>query len=600
VNKYTLLLLSVFVFISSVLNARHYFRPYDPFKVTTPLALQSHQSNQLQFSTYAHTYARMAHETFLNHGTRRSPLSALVFGKDEFRLSHIFQNCNVPLNTEYYNPYMRILKMRPRIAYSEVGTHFGATIEARVGKTRKSRVGIRIDMPIKRREIERKDTGWNDSAQTQNVKIKQKKTITNSGGTVNKEKTVPSYRLDYLEAMRQTPGGTKSGVEYLATDVKVFDTSLKAATNKIAAATIYSPEGITPRGNNVGTTDTAKGTSGSQIDAYLPTGLVNLTEGNLYEIEAKDYAQLADNYSALTAAERIAVQDKKATIWLVPTYQNANANLDITTGSQAIFETFMDNIPESEFPNPYEWLYDRGYRFESDQAVGLGNMTTELFYTYDWSQKIMLHASTGFIMPTAAKNTSATNPYAVNLGNWDHQELFLRAGLTQEVFCPELELYLDARYTFVLTDTENQCATPVGAQIKNIGPQTTARVNWNYLTTDLNLTLFHPSNRNISVSIGYNLYYKTRDWIRFSTTEIESWLGRIYDSVSKTYITQNLVTLDQKVARQRTESIAHTLSVKGTYQPNPWLSSYAQCAYVVAGKNTPQDLELSVGCMIKF
>lgn len=92
------------------------------------------EANDYGLKMWTTGYTRDAHKAFLSHGTKTKPLTALLFNKDEFRMREIFYNSDVALTTEYYNPFVKILKIKPRATYSENGITFGGQFDYPVYK----------------------------------------------------------------------------------------------------------------------------------------------------------------------------------------------------------------------------------------------------------------------------------------------------------------------------------------------------------------------------------------------------------------------------------------------------------------------------------
>src|SRR5579862_3075922 len=100
-------------------------------------------------------HAKGANKAFGNNGDT-TPITTLIFNKSDFSLNEIFPNSDVPLNTENFNPFLRTVKIHPRVAYFETGATFGGRWDYPVYKD-KGRIGIRGTVPVRSIEIERKD-----------------------------------------------------------------------------------------------------------------------------------------------------------------------------------------------------------------------------------------------------------------------------------------------------------------------------------------------------------------------------------------------------------------------------------------------------------
>ena len=559
--------------------------------------LKEQNPPMFHISAQGTVWRRGAHETFGSTvGTTTEPLSALMFGKSSFRLSQIFQNCLVPLSTKNYNPYMRIFKMHPRITYQEAGIDMSFNIESRMRTFKNTRIGVRVKTPLIRREIERKDAGWRASEQVQDVYTLQKHMIKNSDSTpTGKEITVPAYRLDFLEATKQTALGT-SMIGYSSNGITLASTPITKSNNsKIPAVLVSSPEGIVPREQNMIAYNPSEGSANTSVTAYLPNDLTTLSSSQTYQVsDTISYENLSDT-ATITVTQRIADQDAKAQTWVVPTFTYTSSPQQ----SLASLFSSMNADKRETYANQYEWLFDRDYHLESSQATGIGNTTIEGYLAYDLNRNTIFELSGGMVVPTATGHLEANNPYLVHLGNRNHLEAFLGGGFMYKPF-KLLQVSSDTRFNMVFRGQEQRTATPVGALVKNIGAPTTAQVRWNYVTSDLAFTVFHPKTQTISLTAGYNFYYKTEDDITFDTPSIDSWLGKTYNNTDYDYTIANVWQLDEAVAQMRTESCAHTVRLQANYSISRLMHLYGSGSYVIVGKNTPQDFSVALGCTVTF
>jgi hypothetical protein len=89
-----------------------------------------------------------------------------------------------------------------------------------------------------------------------------------------------------------------------------------------------------------------------------------------------------------------------------------------------------------------------------------------------------------------------------------------------------LGITLDASYTYVFRANEKRAAAFAGATVLNIGTTVNAEVHWSYVMAHLDLTFFHPRNRDLGWSVGYEFYDKQKDKIRYCQTTAIDCLGR--------------------------------------------------------------------------
>lgn len=594
-------------------HARQYFAPEYLHK-TVDRMTSSPTPGSLQIDFHATSYAKHASRAFMDSLLQTEELTALFFGKSDFRLSHIFEDCYLPLNTEYYNPYMRILTLSPRATYSETGLNCSFGVKTALFNE-KTRVGIKVTVPFKSREIERKDAGWRDTEQVQNV-VAQRPGYVGATNTLSADQGF-AYRLDLVEAVPQNQNGADetawSALQYSLNDaertaggpftgVRAFDQAisgngLASSGIDVAAALAHSPEDHVPSDVKIAVLSRIKTSTNSQNDIQsnnsAATNLSNMTDtGTLYYFSNSDYSKLADSADK-TVAQRVKDQDIKAATWLISTYSAPGT-------PYGTLSTDMINALSAYRSNVYEWLYDRGYTFESNEVAGLGDVSFETYIEHDLTPYITLQLTVGVTAPTARGNATSQNPYAVDLGTRGHAQTFVGGSIT---LTPEagssldmFSLSLATTYTHAFSGREMRAATPRGALIKNIGKEMGADVSWNTLVADALVSWRHPLSPHISGDIGYHLYYKDRDAIQFAQPRTESWLGKKFGT--QKYTEEYIIVLDEAVAAQATESSAHKLSFHLYYQPSDYLLFSCGFGRTVAGRHTPEESEYMLGISI--
>ncbi len=251
----------------------------------------------------------------------------------------------------------------------------------------------------------------------------------------------------------------------------------------------------------------------------------------------------------------------------------------------------------------------QGYAFQTHNITGLGDADVDLFYSHDFCESCVGELYAGVKLPTGAGDKYYGNPYKVLLGNGDHFEIKVGGKVAWDT-CNWLNVKLDAKYNFVLEATEHRMAAYKGATIKNVGPKADADVNWGYFTGNFDFTFFHPKTKDISTTVGYELYYKTEDRISYKEkTSTAHWLGQRWtDATGKqadattagTKWTDFTMELDSKVARANTESIGHRAYVEGSYDFSEYLRMYFGGKYTFAGQNIPCEGEAYTGFNVKF
>ncbi len=582
-NTY-LLLLSLFIASMSIVSAREYRSPYT-------LLFNSHDFDTMyddgwHFSFDLNAYNRSAHESIMKHGTNTEPLTSLFFNKSEFRLSQIFEGCLVPIKSKYYNPYLRVLKIKPRAHYDEHGIHFSMSAFHELFNGGGS-IGFRATMPFKVVEIERKDSGGRRDQQIEDVMKGDRKKFGTTQVLSN------AFRADYIEALPQS-ADLNAATDYTSTGATIFDGQADSAAGAdLTIGVIYSPEGHAPRGKLVGI---ATGSTTAKGATALPVDLSGLEEGALYRfVTNTDYTGLADeNVSSIE--ELAALQDKKADLWYVLTHDATDGSLPNEASSN--LNSNRPLFTQQYSSNHYEWFHDRGYSFDSDKAIGIGDLDLELFYRPPTSQALLLEAVAGVKLPTASGNDYSGNPYKAVLGNGEHFELKFGGRMEYEIY-QKYAIELSANYNFVLSGTEFIPATPKDTFIKNIGPREKANVDWSYFIGNAAIHFAHPRSLDVTGVLGYQFYIKTKESIHYANAARESWLGKTYDATTTDYTVEHLTNLSNTLASANTDTISHRFYGAICYHLSDWCSARVGGAYTFAGQHCMQDADLTASMSVR-
>ncbi len=603
------------------------------------------------FSWWNSVHSREAHKAFQSHGTSSKPLSAIFFNEADFRLNQIFPNSKVPLNTEFYNPFMRVLSISPRIAYQERSVNFGARFELPVWK-HKGRLGLRFFWPFRDIEIERKDSGARDSAGLENVAASKLRRIegviqnTNQdpGAVVDavfrEEAYTYGWRLDFVEALALNTDFTPmidwenngNPGQITVADQAMYESMNLARAEDPRAFVVASPEGIIPFDK-----------FGAIIDATAPAIDPNAQVGprvniqvtplpvNLVVDPASDdkfvgdavnklsYAGLSDdinpnenigtgNNNECDIQLRKCLADRKAGLWITSLHDGEGRELKGSETMRTKIQQAIAQYPE----NAFEWMHDRGMDFDSTRRVGWGDLDIDLFYEHRFGRDLAAEFMFGVRFPTGHGDDYSKNPFQAHTGNGDHYEIKLGSMCAWSPW-DWANIKFDWYYSWVLEATETRAAAFKGACIKNIGPCVKADVDWGYFVGRLDFTLFHPKTKALSSNIGYEFYYKSEDDIDFKDkctgkciTQLQSWLGREFkQTVTKENgavnvsaandLTENLQCLDEELAESNSEQYGHKLRSETSYRFSRWFEGFAGTGYVFAGKNIAREFDLYAG-----
>jgi hypothetical protein len=569
-------------------------------------------------------FAKFAQKAFNHkHGRNFEELPALIFNESEFRIAHAFPNGVVPTETQNYNPLLRTTKLRLRADYSEVGAVIGARWDYPIYQGQ-GRFGVRGSVPLKRCKFDKWDNeGSRDGGQLQDVLAIQPASGVDTDNTTSviSSATSVAIRLDFLESLRQSNelnsfmnynNDPKSNVVTAGSSV-VSTNNLNNVTTDVTTSPnvenvsrsqfgmIYSPEGIVPRPEKeVGvvlnlikdykaTTKTPTIFSALDVRAKATKGTNYMFDSNL------DYSQLADSNQSKGLERIIEDQNNKATIWAIPFFSSDGKKV-IGTEPGGIMQV-AKQLSEQVTENVYEWLHDRGMDFESYTVDHLGDLEAEVFYEFAMRDNFLIEASGGMVFPTGGKRKYNKNPYQISPGNGGHYEVFV-GGKVAVKPGKLISFKADGRYSFVLNETEERSGIFEGSRIKNIGPKANADVKWEYFVGHLDLNISHPGTPSITGLVGYELYYKREDQIKYAKTKMATWLGQTRTSTGAW--TANEQTLDNKLAAAHTNSIAHRLRLEASYILSDWLEFFWGSSWTVAGRNTPYAFDGHTGFNVAF
>jgi hypothetical protein len=550
---------------------------------------------------WSSVYCREAHKAFLNHGTNTTHLSALFFNKSDFKLGEIFPGGHADLATENYSPFVALGKMQPRVTYYEKGFSLGGRFAYPVYKN-KGRIGLRVQIPFRKIEIEKEDPGDLDTNQLDDFMTGE--VVTRAGATGGSTDVwARAVRMDFVQAIpataTKTPllNFTAAGIPQIIGDNATWGI---IADDRMTAV-IHSPEGTIPSGPTrlIGICEDPIPTLG--IGANL-VNVANRLPANGNISDATQYVFYdTTNYTPLnintgTDAAKLAALDKTDDLWLTSVHNdNVTGGEEFNTGSEKLW-TALDLALKNYNENMYEWLENNDFLIQTERRCGLGDIDLDLFYEHKFSDEFIGEAMVGVRFPTGPSDNYAGSVYRPHLGNGEHFEIKLGLmGAWQPV--DWMNIKLDGRFAFVLEATEKRAAAFTGALIKNIGPAVDADVSWEYVVATLDFNLFHPKTDAISSVIGYEFYYKTKDDIDFKTSSMQSWLGQKFVDGAWT---ENKHNLDSNVAEKHTEAFGHKVRFETSFRINQYFELYCGGTYTFAGQNLPRECDGHGGFVVTF
>ena len=286
-------------------------------------------------------------------------------------------------------------------------------------------------------------------------------------------------------------------------------------------------------------------------------------------------------------------QDLKRHLWAIQTYKADNA-----PQADHLLKIWLSQYVErfNSSLNEYAWLYERGVDFKTERRTGLGDIDLDLFYEHRFTDEVLMEVMLGIRLPTGGSSHTAGNPYRPRLGNGSHAEVKLGAMVAYQPLA-WMNMKLDMYYSFVIEGMEHRPAAFEGAQVRHLGPEADAKVDWGYFVGRLDFNFFHPETKSLSSMIGYEVFLKQQDHVRFRKTDMASWLGR---KVIKGVATENSAKLDNAVAEKDTDAIGHKVRAETSYRVNKYLELFLGGCFTFAGKNLPAETDLHGGFRVQF
>lgn len=556
-------------------------------------------------------HTKEANKAFLKHGTKSKELSALIFNQSTFTLDQTLPNSTVPLNSQNYNPFLSTTSVSPRVAYTEYGMTMGGSIDWPVW-CNKGRIGLRVSIPFRRIEMERKDNDLCDAENPLDDLVKENVLKINraSDGVLDAASAddivVKAYRMDLLTALRNANNSAIMVGD--ATGIKIFGTQIGGATPETSPTAITITDPANPGlntplnyafqlsdGNNIGS-------SVSEFQAAAIVPIVTNTYAPL-PVDATTVSYFAAGTSYLNTLGSQEFADNKATTWLIfrrqtdsPDPEDFGAGVANDAGLGGGVARGIDNLLQQFNENAFCFLQKQGFALDDTIRSGLGDIDLDLFYEHAFSDEWVGELAVGVRIPTGSGRDYYGNPFKMQLGNGEHWEIKLFGLMAWQALC-WMNIKIDASYNFVLENTEHRMAAFKGATIKNFGPRADADVDWGYFIGHFDFNFTHPKTSKIRSMFGYEFVYKTKDHLTFKQSAMESFLG---GSIVNGVLVANPQPLDNNLASKGTESIAHKVRCETSVDVNKYFEIFAGASTTFAGQNIMKDRDLHGGFNVRF
>lgn len=551
-------------------HARRIFAPVDVPSDASKYLVRDKQQDNYNLELWGVGFARSAGKTYDCCGKCKVPLTRLFFGKDDFTIGESFPDgvANDPTN-----PWLDITVFKPRVHFEENGAVFGACLSGDVTMCKKTvRMGLRARLPVSALMVEREcddvPKGGSDELNLVRRLVTELITVTDAPAQV----VVPdsfAYRLDMVSKLLSNDTTLDKLVHY--------GQPMQIAGIDVTNTTRYPITLIRRADQKMPSLPFAQGYP-DVVASGLPNDGVVGADGRYVFSSAVDYTPLGTVASVPTQRELFVVPtvDNQET---PPSYQMSSA----TRGVRAAIEHALAKIMAK---SATDFLDLHGISLGTQRLQGLGDMSLQLFANCDWrDSKYWTEVHLGAVLPTGKKWCDPLKLFMQPLGNNGHFEIEPGFNLGWNAnSC--VSLYTDFSYHWVLRHNECIAADFTGAKVKNIGPATNARIKWQYLLFNVDMSIVEPAYHQFGFDVGYNLYYKRCDNVCFCNQTVKTFSG-------------TPATVDNCIPTWLTRVIAHKMRGTLYYTQEPG-SIYGGLSYIFAGKNTPQEIGWHLGMMIEF
>jgi hypothetical protein len=224
------------------------------------------------------------------------------------------------------------------------------------------------------------------------------------------------------------------------------------------------------------------------------------------------------------------------------------------------------------------------YFCQADRIIGVGDLDVQLYGGYHQEQWL-LDLIVGARFPTGKQDKHPGQTLFFPTGNNGHFEF--EVGINSGWHPIEwFGIMLKGYYSHVFNHVEKKAAAFAGATVINIGTPVDANVSWNYGFAQLDFNFFHPKNPDLGGSIGYEIYAKQHDKVRFCQDTAVDCLGRT-EPLDSCLLERNTNTLTNKIRGEFFNRFYY------------W-ELFAGASYIFAGRNAVQEIEGHVGVTVYF
>lgn len=536
---------------------------------------------------WASLYTRSAGKAFQdneccesNKVTRdTTSLATLFFGESRFKVAEAFPNGQITniAQLNQFTPLINVSRITAAYEYNEKGICFGAHVDYTFEEESNWHVGGLIAVPICVVEVKPQgsDSGSGSFEETLQdlfkidvITAQNATPPTTTTATYTTDMTIRYDLLNSLPLDEQTKLLRQDGP-----DTKIGFITVSGSTATAAQAYLIKESSTQPPAQPY--RKQASQVSGS----ILPNGQGAADNAVLFIKTGTDLTQLNNN------------SNTQATLWVVPRAEDTNANA-LTSQAQAMVSQIEYAVYLADLSNRSVtgFLANQGLFLQSyERKAGLGDMKLAVYGCYhdeedDWLIKIV----GGTKCPTGTKRSGdeALHVTQLQTGNNRHWEIFAELiGGYQPCNWVSFDLSVSANHVFARD--ECMAASFKGATVKNLGPLVEGKISWDYFTAQANVNFFHPHNPELGCTLGYSLFAKRHDHVRFDKPDATDLFGNINQA------------LDPDVAALKTKAMTHSIRGEIFHRWN-YCELSAGGSYGVAGRNAMKETEAHIGVSIYF
>jgi hypothetical protein len=517
---------------------------------------------------------------------KTTSLSQLFFGQTVFRGENAFPggtflgNPAAQLQASNVNPFLAFARIMPNFEYSEKGANMGIDFARYVGRDDRYHIGARFNIPFKIIEIEQDGTiveGLDDVFVTRIVTL---------DAGVDPDYIEYAMRYDFLSSLVFSENSTPSGILKAQPVVTYFN-------NPNAQIGLVGTQltGVTAADNNLIPSAYATKNNCGDLPAVPFTKLPTQVGGSLgSDGQGVNGATLFFETNVDYANNLALDRNAQGTVFVTPRgLIDAQNNLTISPISASILSQ-VDALITTDLlvaePVTTFFLNNGINLLGSDRIVGLGDFATEVYggvgHYNDW----FVDGIFGIRFPTGKKQKHSNDVYYKPTGNNGHFEIKLEIDGGWQPR-PWFAFEIRPAYSHVCKRSEKRAAPFAGATVVNIGPEIEADVSWNYFVLQTDFSFFHPHNRDLGFTLGYELFVKGHDHVSICQTAATDFFGNTG---------QPLAACNYEV---HTNSLSNKLRGEIFHRWN-YFELFGGGSQILSGRNIMKETEGHIGLAIYF